>query len=90
MGAFDAFALVPEQGATPQMDQLDGDTQQRIRTLAARIDLADSAQVAGFGARAQKEMGTFSDLALRQMLSRDVDPLSSMMQELAESVGMST
>lgn len=86
MGAFDAFALVPEQGATPQMDQLDGDTQQRIRALAARIDLTDSAQVAGFGARAQKEMGTFSDLALRQMLSRDVDPLSGMMQELAERI----
>ena len=86
MGGFEAYALVPEQGVVPQLEQLDDDMQQQIRVLAARLDVADSAQVAGFGARAQKEMGTFSDLALHQMLRRDTEPLSSMMQELAASI----
>jgi len=86
MGGFESYALVPEQGAVPQMEQLDGEMQRHIRTLAARVDVADGAQVAGFGARAQKEMGTFSDLALHQMLHRDAEPLGAMMQELAGSI----
>lgn len=86
MAGFEAYALVPEQGVVPKMEQLDSEMRQRICGLAARIDLADAAQVSGFGARAQKEMGTFSDLALHQMLSRDVDPLSTMMQELRTQI----
>ena len=86
MAGFEAYALVPEQGVVPKMEQLDSEMRQRICGLAARIDLADAAQVSGFGARAQKEMGTFSDLALHQMLSRDVDPLSTMMQELRAQI----
>ena len=86
MAGFEAYALVPEQGVVPKIEQLDSEMRQRICGLAARIDLADAAQVSGFGARAQKEMGTFSDLALHQMLSRDVDPLSTMMQELRAQI----
>lgn len=63
MGEFAQFALVPEQGAVPEMAQLDAAMQQRIRDMAARLDVHDGAQVAGFGARAQKEMGAFSDIA---------------------------
>lgn len=68
MGEFSGFALVPEQGAIPQKHQLDPDMQRRIEAMAARVDIRDNAAVMGFGARAQKEMGTFSDIALEQML----------------------
>ena len=86
MGEFSDFALVPEQGVVPQMDQLDGAMQSRIRELAARIDPGDSAAVLGFGARAQKEMGAFSDIALSRMLSRDVQPLSGALSEMAQQI----
>lgn len=86
MSEFASFALVPEQGVVPEWTQLDGDTQQRIRQMAAKLDVRDSAQVAGFGARAQKEMGTFTDIALAQMLRKDVDSLSSTMQTLAGQI----
>ena len=72
MGEFSGFALVPEQGAIPQKGQLDPDMQRRIEAMAARIDLSDNAAVMGFGARAQKEMGAFSDIALQQMLRQDI------------------
>ena len=86
MGGFSDFALVPEQGVVPQMNQLDGEMQAHIRELAARLDPGDSAAVLGFGARVQKEMSTFSDIALSRMLSRDVEPLSGTMTELAEQI----
>lgn len=86
MGEFDRFALVPEQGAVPSMEQLDAGMQQRIRQMASTLDLRSSAQVAGFGARAQKEMGAFSDLALSQMLSKDMSCLTSTMQTMAEAI----
>lgn len=86
MGEFSGFALVPEQGAIPQKGQLDPDMQRRIEAMAARIDLSDNAAVMGFGARAQKEMGTFSDIALEQMLRQDIKPLESVMQTLAEQI----
>lgn len=86
MGEFSEFALVPEQGAIPQKGQLDPDMQRRIEAMAARIDLSDNAAVMGFGARAQKEMGAFSDIALQQMLRQDIKPLESVMQTLAEQI----
>ena len=86
MGEFAQFALVPEQGAVPEMAQLDAAMQQRIRDMAARLDVHDGAQVAGFGARAQKEMGAFSDIALSQMLSRDMNDLSGTMKTLSEQI----
>ena len=86
MGAFENFALVPEQGATPQMEQLGEDMQARIRGLAARLDIHDAAAVMGFGAKAQKEMNTFTSIALEQMLSRDIEPLDSVMKQLAEQI----
>ena len=86
MGEFSGFALVPEQGAIPQKGQLDPDMQRRIEATAARIDLSDNAAVMGFGARAQKEMGAFSDIALQQMLRQDIKPLESVMQTLAEQI----
>ena len=86
MGEFDRFALVPEQGVTPDMAQLSGDMQARIRAMAGRLDVRDAAAVMGFGARAQKEMGAFSDVALNQMLRKDVDGLSGTMQTLAEQI----
>lgn len=86
MGEFSGFALVPEQGAIPQKGQLDPDMQRRIEAMAARIDLSDNAAVMGFGARAQKEMGAFSDIALQQMLRQDIKPLESVMQTLAEQI----
>lgn len=75
MGEFSAFALVPEQGIVPKKEQLDGEMQQRIEQMAQRLDVRDSAAVLGFGARAQKEMAAFSDVALFRMLKRDVRPL---------------
>lgn len=86
MGEFGNFALVPEQGAVPEMAQLDDDMQRRIREMAARLDVRDGAQVAGFGARAQKEMGAFSDIALSQMLGKDMGDLSGTMQTLAGQI----
>ncbi|MFR3407840.1 MAG: toxic anion resistance protein [Christensenellales bacterium] len=86
MGEFSGFALVPEQGAIPQKHQLDPDMQRRIEAMAARVDIRDNAAVMGFGARAQKEMGTFSDIALEQMLRQDIKPLESVMQTLAEQI----
>lgn len=86
MGAFDNFALVPEQGVTPGMEQLNGDMQERIRQLAARLDVRDAAAVMGFGAKAQKEMNTFSSIALSQMLSHDIEPLDSVMKTLSEQI----
>ena len=86
MGEFDQFALVPEQGAVPEMAQLDGQMQSRIRAMAARLDVHDGAAVLGFGARAQKEMGAFSDIALARMLNRETGDLSTAMQTLAEQI----
>ena len=86
MGEFSQFALVPEQGAVPEMARLDVQMQQRIRDMAARLNVHDAAQVAGFGARAQKEMGTFSDIALSQMLRRDMSDLSGTMKTLSEQI----
>ena len=86
MSEFASFALVPEQGVVPELTQLDEDMQQRIRQMAARLDVRDSAQVAGFGARAQKEMGAFTDIALAQMLRKDMDSLSGTMQTLAAQI----
>ena len=86
MGEFSQFALVPEQGVVPEKEQLDPQTRQRIEAMASRIDIRDNAAVMGFGARAQKEMGTFSDIALEQMLRQDIKPLEGIMQALAEQI----
>ena len=75
MGEFSDFALVPEQGVVPQMAQLGDEMQQRIAEMASRLNVRDGAAVMGFGARAQKEMGLFSDMALARMLERDDAPL---------------
>ena len=72
MGEFSQFALVPEQGVVPEKEQLDPQTRQRIEEMASRLNIRDNAAVMGFGARAQKEMGTFSDIALEQMLRQDM------------------
>lgn len=82
MGEFSAFALMPEQGIVPEKEQLDGEMQRRIEQMAQRLDVHDSAAVLGFGARVQKEMAAFSDVALAQMLRRDVKPLDSVIEEL--------
>ena len=86
MGEFDRFALVPEQGVVPEMAQLDAQMQSRIRAMAARLDVHDGAAVLGFGARAQKEMGAFSDIALSRMMERDTGDLSTAMQTLSEQI----
>ena len=86
MGAFEHYALVPEQGVRPQMHQLDGETQQRIGELAARLDVRDAAAVMGFGAKVQKEMNTFSSIALERMLEGDVEPLSGVLETLSEQI----
>lgn len=86
MGEFEQFALVPEQGVVPELGQLDGAMQQRIREMAARLDVRDNAAVMGFGAKAQKEMNAFTSIALAQMLREDVSPLGSVMQTLAEQI----
>ena len=86
MGEFSQFALVPEQGAVPQMDQLDSGMQQRIAQLAGRLNVRDNAAVMGFGAKAQKEMNAFTSIALAQMLREDVAPLSGLMQTLSEQI----
>lgn len=86
MGEFSQFALVPEQGVVPEMAQLGSDMQQRIRALAARIDVRDHAAVMGFGAKAQKDMNAFTSIALEQMLREDVKPLSGVMQTLSEQI----
>ena len=86
MGAFANFALVPEQGVTPELAQLPEDMQAQIRALAARLDVRDNAAVMGFGAKAQKEMNTFTSIALEQMLSKDIEPLDGVMRTLAEQI----
>lgn len=86
MGEFSQFALKPEQGAAPRMEQLDSEMQSRIRALAARLDVRDSAAVMGFGAKAQKNMDAFSSIALSQMLSGDIKPLDGVMNTLAEQI----
>ena len=47
MGAFANFALVPEQGVTPELAQLPEDMQAQIRALAARLDVRDNAALIG-------------------------------------------
>ena len=86
MGGFESYALVPEQGAVPQMAQLDAAMQQRIAGMASRLNVHDGAAVMGFGARAQKEMGLFADMALARMLERDNAPLTDVMAELAAAI----
>lgn len=86
MNDFSAFALLPEQGAVPRMEQLDAEMQQRIRALAARMNIRDSAAVMGFGAKAQKNMDAFTTIALERMLSHDIEPLDSVMQTLAQQI----
>ncbi len=86
MNEFAQFALVPEQGEIPQKGQLNLEMQASIEASAAQLNLADPAAVQGFGARAQKEMASFSDIALQQMLRSDMAPLSDVMQTLAEQI----
>ena len=86
MGEFSQFALVPEQGVVPEKEQLDPQTRQRIEEMASRFNIRDNAAVMGFGARAQKEMGAFTDIALEQMLRQDIKPLEGVMQTLAEQI----
>lgn len=86
MGEFSAFALVPEQGVVPRMEQLDGEMRQRIGALAARLNVRDSGTVMAFGAKAQKNMDAFSSMALEQMLSGDMKPLDGVMKTLAEQI----
>lgn len=86
MGEFSSFALVPEQGVVPRMEQLDGGMQGRIRALAQRLNVRDGAAVMGFGAKAQKNMDAFSSIALTQMLSNDIAPLDGVMKTLAQQI----
>ena len=86
MGEFSDFALVPEQGAVPRMEQLDPQMQRRIADMAAQLDVRDGAAVLGFGARAQKDMGMFSDMALHRMLEREEEPLDDVLKSLSESI----
>lgn len=86
MGEFSDFALVPEQGVVPELSQLDPRMQARIAEMAAKLNVRDSAAVLGFGARAQKELAAFSDMALAQMLRKDIEPLGNTMQELAQQI----
>ena len=86
MGAFANFALIPEQGTMPQMEQLPQDMQAQIRALAGRLNVRDNAAVMGFGAKAQKEMNTFTSIALEQMLAKDIEPLDGVMRTLAEQI----
>ena len=86
MGEFSQFALVPEQGVVPELEQLGEDMQSRIRAMAQRLDVQDGTAVAGFGARAQKEMAAFSDIALSRMLSRDLSDLNGTMNMLSEQI----
>ena len=86
MGAFQDFALIPEQGAQPVMDQLPAEMQRQIRGVAARLKVGDPAAVSAFGAKAQKDMSAFSEIALRQMLSEDIRPLDSLMHTLTEQI----
>lgn len=72
---FENFALVPEQGVVPEKEQLPPEMRARIEALAARLDARDAAAVSGFGAKAQKELGALSDLALTKMLDDDVRKL---------------
>ena len=86
MGAFEQFALVPEQGALPRKEQLSPEMQRQIEQLAARLDARDNAAVMGFGAKAQKEMNAFSDIALNQMIEKDIEPLDGIMKTLSEQI----
>jgi len=82
MSEFSSFALVPEQGVVPCKEQLDAQMQERIERMAAKLNVHDAAAVLGFGARVQKEMAAFSDIALAQMMQRDTQPLDSVIHEL--------
>lgn len=86
MGEFSRFALVPEQGVVPEMSQLGADMQSRIAQMAAKVDIDDHAAVLGFGAKAQKEMTAFTDVALQRMLDDDIKPLGDTLTRLAESI----
>ncbi len=86
MSEFSQLALVPEQGIEPKKEQLDREMQQRIEETAARLNIRDSGSVLAFGAKAQKEMGRFSDLALAQMLKSDIKPLDSVMKTLTDAI----
>ena len=86
MGAFSDFALIPEQGALPEIEKLPEEMRENIRKTAARLRVSDPSAVAAFGARAQKEMGAFSEIALRQMMSEDIKPLDGLMKTMAEEI----
>lgn len=86
MGAFEGFALVPEQGSVPAKSQLPQDLRLQIEQLAAGLDVRDGAAVMGFGAKAQKEMGIISDSALQRMMCEDIAPPESVLRTLAEQV----
>ena len=86
MGAFSEFALIPEQGALPEMEQLTEEMREAIRKTASRLRVNDAAAVAAFGAKAQKDMSAFSDIALRQMMSEDIKPLDGLMKTLSDQI----
>lgn len=86
MGEFSDFAMIPEQGAEPVKEQLAPDMQKRIEMAASGFNISDSAGIMGFGAKTQKELSRFSDIALKQMLSTDIEPLDGLMKTLAEQI----
>ena len=86
MGEFSQFALIPEQGVVPQIEQLDEQMRGRIAEMAGRLNIRDHAAVMGFGAKAQKDMNAFTSIALDRMLREDVKPLSGVMQTLSEQI----
>ena len=66
MGEFSQFALVPEQGAVPQMEQLDAQMQARIREAMAAVQTAFHKQLDALSEyrfiNLESEMDVLSDM----------------------------
>lgn len=74
--------LPAERGQEPRRDELTEAERERVRRLAAKIDLADGNSILGFGVEAQREVTDVADKMLSGVRNKDVGPVGNTLSEL--------
>ena len=77
-------APVEEKPVQPQMAEpvLTAQEQQMVDDFAARIDVENTAQILQYGAGAQKKMADFSDAALANVRTQDLDEVGDLIVDV--------
>ena len=75
---------VPEEPAQPQIPQpvLTPEEQQMVADFAAKIDVENTAQILQYGAGTQKKMADFSDAALANVRTQDLEEVGDLITDV--------